>query len=151
MLTRELSRAYFDANGDGKPEWMLGYRFKRPCNPWGTSAKSTAYVYVPLKNDGRTVDREIMRPNHEVLGVSFGTYPIITTIRDPRNPETSTYLLGVGWGSVDNHATGRDTPEGQTFHLFAATRWGLGQVLAHHVCTFELLKQPPTPIIPGRP
>lgn len=151
LLTRELSRAYFDANGDGKPEWMLGYRFKRPCNPWGTSAKSTAYSHFALKDDGRTVDREIMRPNHQVLGISGGgTYPITTTIRDPRNPETRTYLLGVGFGLVVDHATGRRTLEGQTFHLFAATRWGLGQVLAHHVCTFELLKQPPTPIIPGR-
>jgi hypothetical protein len=138
-VEHELSRAYFDANGDGNPEWMLGYRHQRSCNPWGSS-HSFGYYYFPLKDDRRIVDREIMRPYHQVLELSGGTRPIVTTIKDPRNPETRTYLLDKGAEKPPNRLTGRGQIEGQVFRLYAATHWGLGQVPAHQVCAFELRK-----------
>lgn len=140
-VERELSRAYFDANGDGQAEWMLGHRHKRPCNPWGEISYSYGYHYFPLKADRRTVDREIMRPNHEALELGFGSRPITTTIKDPRNPDTRTYLLSKNLGKPENRVTRRGQIEGMVFELYAATRWGLGQVNAHRVCTFELRQQ----------
>lgn len=47
LFQPELARAHFDANSDGKPEWMLGYRYRRPCNPWGGSSRSTGYWSFP--------------------------------------------------------------------------------------------------------
>ena len=139
-VEHELSRAYFDANGDGKPEWILGYRHQRPCNPWGSS-HSFGYYYFPLKDDRRTVDREIMRPYHEVLDlIGDSTRPIVTSIKDPRNPETRTYLLNKGEENPPDRATGRGQIEGKVFRLYAATRWGQGQLLGHQVCAFELRK-----------
>lgn len=142
-VEHELSRAYFDANGDGKPEWMLGYRLRRPCNPWGAPLSRDGYHFFPLKDDRRTLDLEVMRPNYEVLQPLGGgpLLPITTTIKDPRNPTTRTYLLSANLGKPENRVIRRGSIEGMVFRLYAATRWGLGQVNAHRVCTFELRQQ----------
>lgn len=143
----DLARAYFDANSDGQPEWVLGYRWRRPCNPWGTTTSHSDgyYSYFLLQAERLAIDRKAMGTDLSILGIGWDTYPFTTTISDPRNPETRTYLLDGGFGSVSRHAGKGVIPGGgHTFHMYAARYWGMGQVAAHHVCTFELRKQPPT-------
>jgi hypothetical protein len=77
-----------------------------------------------------------------VHDVRFGSRPIATTIKDPRYPNTSIYLLDTTFGSV--YAGGRKALEGQTFSLYAAAEWVQGLV-PYKACTFELRKQPLTP------
>ena len=145
-LRGEMKRARFDLSGDGKPEWVLAYRFipDTPCNPWGYPL--LGYKLLVLKEDGRTPD---FSRTPATSGATSNEIPFFFSLNDPRfrsdrsepsSPSNHTYRLYAGGVSVGYERGGFEV------HGNYDTQ-GDGVIQLHFACQYDIVKKSSKPAV----
>lgn len=145
-LRGDMKRARFDLSGDGKPEWVLAYRFipDTPCSPWGYPL--LGYKLLVLKEDGKTLDFSRTPATSAATGNQI---PFFFSLNNPRfrsdrlklnSPANHTYRLypfgvppGLMQGGLEIFGNYDTQGDGQVDRLTA--------------CQYEIVKKPSKPAV----
>jgi len=147
-LKGDMKRARFDLSGDGKPEWVLAYRFipDGPCNPWGYPL--LGYKLLVLKEDGKTLD---FTRAPATSGATSNEIPFFFSLNDPRfrsdrskpsSPSNHTYRLYAGGVPVGFERGGFEV------HGNYDTQ-GDGVIQLHFACQYDIVKKSSKPVAKG--
>lgn len=145
-LRGDMKRARFDLSGDGKPEWVLAYRFipDTPCNPWGYPL--LGYKLLVLKEDGKTPNFSRTPATSAATGNQI---PFFFSLNDPRfssdlfhreRNKNHTYRLYAG-GISTGYERG-----GLSVHSNYDTQ-GDGQVDSLTACRYDIFKKTTKPVV----
>lgn len=140
-LKGDMKRARFDLSGDGKPEWVLAYRFipDTPCNSWGEPL--LGYKLLVLKEDGKTLD--FSKTPHSP---TENEYPFFFSLNDPRFPplpdvvRSHSYRLYAGGISVGYERGGLGIHGNYDTH-------GDGVIQLHFACQYDIFKKSSKPAV----